>query len=472
MATDAPCKPVSDDNPLSPHPFTTAVREPVRSAAPHTTMIRFPNALPTTLRTALLVPAVVVFASCGGVPPEEGAGGPSAPRTGSGGVNAAVHLDAPYVVLISFDGFRHDYMEMHDAPNFQRVAASGVRADAMIPAFPTKTFPTHYTVATGMYAENHGLVGNRYWDPERGQYDMSNRTVVEDGSWYRGEPIWVTAESQGMVSASYFFVGSEADVAGVRPSHWRRFDGSVPNEARVDQVLDWLALPPEQRPHVITLYFSDVDGAGHTFGPESREVAEAIRRVDSALGRLLDGLDRLPHGDDVYVMLTSDHGMLRSPPEKAEALDMRLFPGVRLAESGPYASLFVEQGGSARQVAVRDSVDALLQHGSAYLRAGVPERLHYSDDPRVGDIVVIMEPEWTVLLPEWLPSRGGYTHGWDNQTPEMGAIFLARGPGISGGQRIPAFESVHVYPLVTHVLGLEANPEADGKLGVLRSILR
>lgn len=413
---------------------------------------------------------ILALAACAAPPADDSA--PPDPAAGSGGTNAAAHLDAPYVVLISFDGFRHDYMELHDAPNFRRVAATGMRAERMIPAFPTKTFPTHYSVATGMYAENHGLVGNRYWDPDlEAGYDMGERAVVEDGSWYRGEPIWVTAETQGMVTASYFFVGSEADVAGVRPTHWRRYDGSVPNDVRVDQVLAWLAMAPEERPHVIALYFSDVDGAGHTYGPESDETGEAVGRVDAALGRLLDGIEALPHGHEVYVILTSDHGMLAAPAEKAEVLDPDRFPGVRVAETGPYASLFVEEGDSARMVAVRDSISAMLSHGAVYLREDVPEHLHYSADPRIGDLVVIMEPEWTVIPPNWLPARSTFTHGWDNLVPEMGAILLIRGPGIAPGQEWPAVESVHVYPFMTHVLGLTPNPDVDGRLDVLRPLL-
>lgn len=393
-----------------------------------------------------------------------------APAT-SGGVNAQRHRDAAHVVLVSFDGFRWDYLDRYPAPAFQRVADAGVRAERMIPAFPSKTFPTHYSVATGMYAENHGLVGNRYWDPERGAaYSMGNRSVVEDGSWYRGEPIWVTAERQGMVAASYFFVGSEADVGGVRPTHWRPYDGTVPNARRVDEVLGWLALPEAERPHMITLYFSDVDGAGHAHGPDSPEVARAVADVDQALGRLLDGLEALPHGDEVYLVLVSDHGMLLADPAKQEVVDPDALEGVRIAELGPYGSFFVE-GDSVRHVRVRDSLQAMLPHGRVWLRGEVPERLHYSADPRVGDVVALMEPGWTAVEPGRRSEDPHWTHGWDNRIPEMGAIFLAMGPGIEGGRRIEPFESVHVYPFLAAILGLEPAEGIDGELGVLEPLL-
>ncbi len=434
------------------------------------TNTRIPRSVRPVLLAALL--ALPLAAGCrddagerASVPPSDSASDTAVVT--SGGVNAPRHRDAPHVVLISFDGFRWDYLDRYPAPAFERVAAAGVRAERMIPAFPTKTFPTHYSVATGMYAEHHGLVGNRYWDPDRAAaYSMGDRSVVEDGSWYRGEPIWATAERQGMVAASFFFVGSEADVGGVRPTHWRRFDGSVPNEDRVDQVLEWLAEPPEARPHMITLYFSDVDGAGHRYGPDSPEVAEAVARVDGALGRLLDGLDALPHGDEVYVVLVSDHGMLLADPAKQEVLDPDELEGVRAAEMGPYGSFFVE-GDSARHVRVRDSLRAALPHASVWLRSEVPERLHYSADPRVGDVVVLMEPEWTLVTPERRSEDPYWSHGWDNRIPEMGAIFLAMGPGIEAGRGVEPFESVHVYPFLAEILGLEPAEGIDGRLEVL-----
>lgn len=171
-------------------------------------------------------------------PPDDGPVGRIQFPQGSGGVNHGQHLDAPYVVLVSLDGFRYDYMDLFETPNLQRVATAGVRADALIPVFPVKTFPNHYSIATGMYADSHGIVGNQFFDPERGaSYSLGDRAAVEDGSWYGGEPIWVTAETQGMVAASYFWVGSEASIMGVRPTEWRRFDSSVPYEDRVDEVV-------------------------------------------------------------------------------------------------------------------------------------------------------------------------------------------------------------------------------------------
>ena len=422
----------------------------------------------------LVAAALPTIGACYGVeapaPDSERAAGTQLVQS-SGGTNAPRHLDAPYVVLVSFDGLGADLWGRHPMPSFERVAAAGVRAERMIPVYPTKTFPTHYSIATGMYVENHRLVGNRFWAPDLGAaYSLSDRDAVEDGRFYGGEPIWVTAERQGMVAASFFFVGTEAPVQGIQPTYWHRFDASVPNERRVDEVLGWLALPPETRPHMITLYFEDVDGAWHFNGPHGPETAAAVAEVDAQLGRLLEGIAALPHGEEVYLILVSDHGLLETPPSMVDELDLALFPGVRMAEGGPLALLYIEEGGAARAPALRDSVAGLLPEADVWLREDVPERLHYSSDPRIGDIVISAAPGRRVHEAGRV-SRDTWTHGWDNAVPEMSAIFLAMGPGIRPGQVIPPFEAIHVYPLMAHVLGLEPNREADGRLEVLAPIL-
>jgi len=239
----------------------------------------------------------------------------------------------------------------------------------------------------------------------------------------------------------------------------------------VDGVLAWLALPPERRPHMITMYFSDLDNAGHDHGPDSPEVEAAVSKVDGEIGRLLSGIATLPHADQVYFVVVSDHGMLKAPGERAQKVDMDLFPGVRMVARGPYASLLVEEGGPTRAAAVRDSLRAMLPEAEVWLREEVPERFHYSADPRIGDIVILADPGATVVPASPLPSRDSFTHGWDNMVAEMGAIFLARGPGITPGKRIGAFESVNVYPFVAHLLGLTPNPEIDGRLEVLEGVL-
>lgn len=419
-------------------------------------------------------------AACFGVPeaPPPG-GGPSTAGSltvesgGTGGRNAPRHLDKPYVVLVSFDGFRHDYMEMFDTPNFDRVAAAGARADGLIPVYPSLTFPAHYSVATGLYPGTHGLVANTFYDRERdGTYSLSDRETVEDGTWYGGEPIWVTAERQGMASAAFYFVGTEADVQGIRPSRWKPFDPFVPNEVRVDTVLTWLDLPPEERPHMVSLYFAEADYAGHRFGPSQvPEVAEAVELVDQALGRLLDGLEELPHGGDVYVALVSDHGMSHVLPEGHYALDeIADMSGARLTSGGAVGILHVE-GGEARIEELRARLDEGMPHARVYRSREAPSQLHLNGHPRFGDLVVVPEEGYTIGIG---PRRGGSRgmHGWDPQYPSMHGIFLVKGPGIRAGTRLPRLEGVDIYPFMARVLGLESAPGIEGDPEALAALGR
>ena len=391
----------------------------------------------------------------------------------SGGVNAPKWRAAPYVVMVSFDAFRWDYADRFPTPNLHRLIASGVRVERMIPVYPTLTFPNHYSIATGLYAEHHALVGNVFEDPRRGDsYSLAVRAAVQDSSWYGGEPLWVTAEEQQMVAGTFFWPGSEAAVQGVRPTFWYTFNDSIPGEARVDQTLAWLAMPPETRPHLITLYFSDVDHAGHTSGPDSPQVRDAVAAVDGYLGRLLDGLDKLPHGKDVTVMVMSDHGMAGYTRDDFIGLELQRIPGARLTEYGPFGAIFLPGADYARLAAARDTLRAMVgARADVYLRSEIPARYHYSAHPAIGDILVIAKGHGMVERADFLPRfQPGFTHGWDNRLPEMGATFVARGPRIRRGVKLPPLEAVNVYALVAELLGL-VPAATDGNLDVWRRAL-
>ena len=393
--------------------------------------------------------------------------------SGTGGRNDASTLDKPYVILVGFDGFGHDYFDRFETPNFDRIAAAGVKADALIPPFPSLTFPSFYSIATGMYPEHHGIVGNRVYDPDLDEiYSYQEPETVRDGRWYGGQPIWVTAETQGMVAAAYFIPGTEAAIQGVRPTFWTPYDSSVSNQARVEHVLAWLELPPRERPHLITLYFSTVDSVGHAFGPGSSQVRSAVAMVDRMLGRLVSGIRRLPYGDRVCLVLVSDHGMTTPRRDSyyaiVDAVDLR---GVRSVKTGPNLSLFVPAG-RGRAERLRDELNVVLPHGRAYLREELPVHLHARANRRIGDLVVVADEGYDIgVRPRTSEPLNG-AHGWDPTVPSMHGIFLAMGPGIEAGRRVPAFESIHVYPFLAAVLELRPNAEIDGNASVLASLLR
>ena len=422
---------------------------------------------------SILACAALVLSSCtrAGTAPAQRADSVQTPE-GTGGSNHPEIIDRDYVVLISFDGLRHDYLDRVDTPGFDQLGATGAVADAFIPVFPSLTFPSHYSIATGMYPTSHGIVGNQFYDPVRGDDFNYRDDDTQDGSWWGGEPIWLTAERQGMTAAALFFPGTEAPIDGLRPSRWRTYDGGLPNQVRVEQVLQWLRLPPDERPHLITLYFSMVDSAGHRLGPDAPELERSLLTADRLLDELLSEIERLPYGDRVYVVALSDHGMARVDPDRQilvrDAVDLR---GVRAVPLGPGLSLHVE-GDDARSAEIRDTFNRQVDAGDAraFLRDETPPHLQVANNPRYGDVILL--PAEGVLVAfsrDSSPPAG--MHGWDPALPSMHGVFLVRGPGVEGGQRIPAFEAIHVYPFLAEVLGLTPNPEIDGNLEVLERLL-
>jgi predicted AlkP superfamily pyrophosphatase or phosphodiesterase len=422
-------------------------------------------------RRVLLIAVALVVSACGGVRP----GAPPPPQDAfaraSGGINRPEQRDKPHVILISFDGFRADYLDRPDLPNFRRAMQRGTRARAMLPVFPSLTFPNHYSLVTGLHPDRHGIVANSFYDPIRNRrYSLSDRGAVTDATWYRGEPIWVTAETQGMVSACFFWPGSEAAIGGVRPTFWNEYDDGVSSRDRIDGVLQWLRLSDERRPHVITLYFSDLDSASHDGPLNSPEITQALRTLDRTLGSLVEGVNALPIRDRIYLVLTSDHGMVETNASQTVALDsIADMTGVQVGFAGPVTSLHIAAG-AARALEVRNQLNSRLQHGRAYLRQDLPQRFRFSADPRAGDVVVVMDESWTLSasrltqLANRVRRRWG-AHGWDPALPSMHAMFLVVGPDIRAGATVEEVNNVDVYPFLTELLELQPAREIDGRAG-------
>ena len=374
-----------------------------------------------------------------------------------------------YVILVSFDGFRHDYLDRALTPTLDSLAHAGIRARALVPVQPSKTFPSHYTIVTGLHAGEHGLVANTFFDPARGAwYSPADRTTVEDGTWYRGEPIWVTAQRQGLRTGTMFWPGSEADVAGVRPTYWKRFDDDLPDVARIDTVLSWLRLPPTVRPRLLTLYFEFTDDAGSRYGPSSPEADAAIARADSMIVRLLAGTRALPFADRINYVIVSDHGMAdtRGVVSLSEYVDTT---GLRSAVHGPFAFLYLD-GDSARIATARVGL-ARMPHVRVHAPAELPETWHW-DDPRVGDLVLIAEPYWQIVRAP-TPLAPGAAHGWPaEEVPEMRGVLVAAGPRVEPAGVIPALHGIHVYPFLAALLGVEPAAGISGDASVLGKYLR
>ncbi|MBK7708859.1 MAG: alkaline phosphatase family protein [Acidobacteria bacterium] len=383
----------------------------------------------------------------------------------------------PTVILISLDGFRYDYLDKFKPPTLNRIANDGVRAKWMIPSFPTKTFPNHYTVATGLYPANHGIVENNVFDFGE-VFTMSKRKEVENPRWWGGEPIWVTAEKQGQIAASYFFVGSETKIKDEQPTFWRKYDGGVPAQMRVDKVLGWLDLPREKRPTMITLYFSDVDDAGHAYSPEAEETKYAVWNVDSYVERLVNGLKLRKIDKKVNLIIVSDHGMapvfLKQTTFLDDHFDFNLTE--RILWTNEIVQIFPKPGKT-------DDIYSKigdLKHVTCWKKADIPERLNYKQGKRVAPIVCSSEEGWVTTsrkrFEDWTKDlddldRPRGAHGYDNKYQSMQALFIARGSAFKQRFSAEPFENVQVYNLMCKILGLNPAPN-DGRIENVRSMLK
>lgn len=393
----------------------------------------------------------------------------------AGGVNAANQQDKPYLILISVDGFRWDYMDRYPTPNMHRIATAGLKAERLLPVFPTLTFPNHYSIATGLYPTHHGLVGNDFPDPVANRwYLYKKRETVQDQTFYAGEPIWVTAETQGMVAAAFFFVGTEAPVNGVSPTHWRSYDKKITGQERVDQVLAWFGEPEENRPQMYTLYFEDVDDNSHWHGPDSEENITAISRVDGYIGRLLDGLEKLPDGERVNIILLSDHGQgayLENQQAYILADHVNL-DDTTIIEGGSYLFLYFDPDQPERAASIVAAVNKSWNHGRAYLREDAPAQWHLENNPRFADIILAPEAGYAVLSTR---DKAGKIdpgdHGWTPDTPAMHGFFVACGPDITPGVRLGAVKNIDIYPLMLSILGLDPPDSIDGDANNLAAAL-
>lgn len=375
------------------------------------------------------------------------------------------------MILISIDGLKPSYLELTDTPTLDSLITRGVLAESMIPVFPTSTFPNHYSLVTGLYTENTGVISNTMFDEEIGRFfRLSDRSAVGDCRWYGGEPIWVTAETQGVRTATMFWPGSEAEIMGVRPTRWSVFDNAVTYEMRADSVLTWLALEDETRPDFITLYFSRVDSRGHSHGPYHEETLEALTYVDGILNTIMNGIREMGLENQVNILITSDHGMIDLSEDRLVFLDDIIdLDTVNIINWSPVVMLQPTEGNTEL---VYNQLKAAENNFRVYMREDLPARWRFGGHHRVPDVVAVADLGWTISSRSFFERRGilAGTHGFDNAYPDMHAFFLAAGPDFHQGKVIEPFSVVHIYELMAYLLNLEPAPN-DGDPTVLRPIV-
>ncbi len=389
----------------------------------------------------------------------------------------SLRAEKPYVLIISMDGFRWDYLNRGITPNIQKMAESGVRAIGLEPAFPSKTFPNHYSIVTGLYPQNHGLIYNRFFNPATGsQYKVGDTVSVRDDRWYRGETLWATATRQGVKSASYFWPGSETELWYKHPTYFKRYNGRVPHDQRIQGIIDWLQMPEETRPHLLFLYFSDTDDYGHKFGPDAPGINKAVSLLDDKLGLLRQKLSAIGMLEKVNIILLSDHGMTKLYPDRvinlSEIVDMKqhLFSGY-----GPLVQFYTQT--PEEQEKLIHILQAKANGFSVYTKETIPAYYHFSANSFIGDVILVAELGYSFVTSQKdLKHRKKHSpkgdHGYDNRTLDMQGIFVASGPAFKKNYKTVTLLNVDVYPLVCKILGITPNQMIDGRLERIEQVLK
>ena len=374
-----------------------------------------------------------------------------------------------YVLVVSFDAFRWDYHILYNTPNFDQLAKDGVKADRMIPSFPTNTFPNHYTIATGLHPDNHGLINNSFFAPDLGLfYSMSDRSAVENPDFYGGEPMWVTAEKQGLKTAAFYWVGSEAPVGGMHPSYWKKYDGNVTFTARIDSVVKWFGYPEDKRPRLINLYFEEPDATTHEFGPVSDVTKALVENLDSLLGVLREKLANLPNANKINLIVLSDHGIASVSPDRY--INIRAVVPERMVDSfsggNPVILVDPAEGKTDSLLVLINSVEGV----KAWRKSEVPAKWRYGTHPRIPEIVVVADSSWSIGMRDRASTSRG-AHGYDNYNPELYSVFYAAGPAFKKNYRLKELNNVDVYNLVCKRLNITPAPN-DGNPKVVREMLK
>jgi len=396
------------------------------------------------LKLFIIVITLVIFSSCNNV------------------VDSSHETEKPYVVMLSMDGFRWDYPEKVETPNLDHIEKIGVRADASIPCFPTKTFPNHYSMATGLYPDNHGIVQNSFYATDLGKYySISNRESVTDPDFYFGEPIWTTAEKQGVKSASYFWVGSEAPHDGLFPSYHLDYNGSIPFEKRIDGVIEWLNLPEEKRPHLIMWYIQEPDGIGHDVGPDHIETAKMIEYLDSLVGVFNQKISELSISNQVNVIITSDHGMGQVEKDRTVFLYDLIEKDwcENIDGANPVFSIDVKDEYYDTAYTILSTINNI----TTWKKDSIPERLHFGRSDRVKDFVVVADSSWSLRKSSRKNAYSGGAHGYDNKNIDMHAIFYAYGPKFKKNHKHSKINNIDIYPLICEILDITPQ-KVDGNL--------
>lgn len=378
-----------------------------------------------------------------------------------------------YTVIVSLDGFRWDYPEAFDTPFLDQMARDGVKA-VMTPSFPSKTFPNHYTLATGLVPDHHGIISNNFVVRKTGKvYSLGNQEMRNDPQYYGGDPVWLTAKRQGVTTATIFWVGSDVPIRGDHATYWHDYQkehNELTYDKRCDEIVRLLSLPEAERPHLVMAYFDDPDGTAHKQGPICRATRQAMEDMDLRLDVLWRRIQMLPIASQVNLIVTGDHGMTWLDPE-------RQILSTDYLDSAWVESMYNDFPvliNATRPMYVDSIVNALqgVDHLRVWRRGQVPAYLNYGNNPNMSDVIVLPDIGWLFGDKEQLKKKDRGSHGYDNTASDMWVAFRAMGPDFKQGyQRQSTFANVCIYPLLCHLLCVTPSPN-DGSLTQVADLLR
>lgn len=365
-------------------------------------------------------------------------------------------------VILSLDGFRWDYPDKTATPNLNNMAQSGVKAVSLMPCFPSKTFPNHYSIATGLVPDHHGIVNNSFYDSAlRKSFSLGNKETRFDPEFYGGEPIWITAKKQGVKTASFYWPGSDVAIQGQHPDIWKEYDQSVPFISRIDTIIKWLSLPGNKRPKLIMAYYHEPDESGHNYGPDDPRTLKTVHQMDSMTGILYNRIKGLPGGEMINFIVVSDHGMGAISSERNVALRDYIpesWP-VHIEGGNPNYNLYAKQPWTDSAYKVLKSIKGI----SVWRPNEVPSYLKYGTNPRVGNLILVADSAWSVTLVHPKRDFTGGTHGYEIHDTDIHAIFYAVGPAFKKNYEQPSFSNTNIYTLLAYLLHI-VPAASDGNL--------
>ena len=383
--------------------------------------------------------------------------------------------DRNYTILISFDGFRWDYPNRDITPNLDFIKENGVHALSLKPCFPSKTFPNHYSIVTGLYPENHGIIANNFIDPVTKEiYKIGDTLAVRNPKWYKGESIWETAKRQGVITASYFWPGSEIELDYRRPDYSEKFVYTRPYDERINGVLKWLQLPYNDRPRFINVYFDATDTSGHNYGPNSNEVNQSIMKEDSLIGELFEGLRKLDLLDSTNVIVLSDHGMTELSPKRIINI-YEILSGLNFKTQDKGTMMLIYPDENQKKEVYQKLKESETNY-KVYWKEDLPEYLHYKNNYFVADIIVLADMGYSIFDRKDIEKYSKHfplgNHGYDPSNLDMHGIFYAVGPDFKNGYTTGTLNNIDIYPLLAKILRIFPNNNIDGKLERIEFLLK